>query len=53
MQDNYELQAGKTGVIDGKAPRHWRVRHERLGTGAFQGLQVSLLPSVGALPLVI
>eukprot|EP00884_Botryococcus_braunii_P012144 jgi/Botrbrau1/20930/Bobra.0135s0060.1 len=45
--DNYELQTGKAGIIDGTAPKHWRLRCGLLGTGAFHGLQVTLFGKIG------
>jgi hypothetical protein len=42
LQDNYELQTGKPGIIDGEAPKHWRLRYGKQRVGAFHGLQVLL-----------
>ncbi len=43
LQDDFELHEGKEGVIDGRAPQHWRERAQNAGHGAFHGMQVCAL----------
>jgi hypothetical protein len=43
LQDDFELHEGKEGVIDGRAPQHWRERAHNAGHGAFHGMQVCAL----------
>lgn len=41
VQDEFELDDSDRTVIAAGAPRHWRLRHQHCGTGAFHGLHVS------------
>ena len=42
LQDEFELDDSDKTVIAPNAPRHWRLRHQQLDIGAFEGLHVSM-----------